>query len=467
MHMRRSLPSAWTRAALLLIAASCGGDDKKALLVDTNTPKDAGLRDDAGHTSSAGSGGKHDAGGGGRGGAGGTLPDGGPAAGDAALSGDDAGEPGETNPCKVAEEQSELTRPIEFLDEAGFAIAPGVTGFGLAYQITGTCVDAVANLSISGSGELGRPGVSFDECNRVYDVSLQHESTGFRLAWTDNTTGRLELYSILLSNELAVQSSAGRKQITMNTLSERGLAQATIAGTGYLAWLQSDSTSKPDLRLQRSDGTGNVRTLVAANSGYEVTRYALAQLGKTTGALAFISEGERSGLWLQPLDEVAAPSGTVTLLNSAAGTANTIDLATRQEDGGAVVYSVSNSEASHDVRFRRLNANGAVVSDEVKITPNASDPSLARLGDGYVIAYRTLPTDKAPQSRVSLTFVTKEGNTRLDSAGRLVSYPIADAGTGGGRITARVSVDGQLLVVFVDGEAGKLRVIRKRLDCAL
>jgi hypothetical protein len=70
-----------------------------------------------------------------------------------------------------------------------------------------------------------------------------------------------------------------------------------------------------------------------------------------------------------------------------------------------------------------------------------------------------------------MAFVSKEGNLQRDSAGRVITYLIAQASTTGGRVTARLSHDGQLLVGFLDvaadGSQGQqLRLIRKRLDCA-
>jgi hypothetical protein len=75
----------------------------------------------------------------------------------------------------------------------------------------------------------------------------------------------------------------------------------------------------------------------------------------------------------------------------------------------------------------------------------------------------------AERGEIRLTFVSKEGNLQRDSAGRVTTYLLAEASTGGGRITARVSRDGQLLVGFLDTTASgqQLRLIRKRLDCAL
>ena len=97
------------------------------------------------------------------------------------------------------------------------------------------------------------------------------------------------------------------------------------------------------------------------------------------------------------------------------------------------------------------------------------DAGLVRVGGGYAVVYRAVPDGGTiTQPEVRLVFVTKEGNLTRDSAGRLVTFPIAAAARDGSRIQVKLSVDGQLFVAFVDGnDAGEntLRLIRRRLDC--
>jgi hypothetical protein len=158
-------------------------------------------------------------------------------------------------------------------------------------------------------------------------------------------------------------------------------------------------------------------------------------------------------------------------LSAAVTTDNAVDLATREEDGGAVIYSVDVG-TRHEVRFRRLSDEGAFLSDEIKVVSGAlegRDASLARLGGGYVVAFRSLPEDPDAKPEIRIMFVTKEGNLQKDSVGRLITYPVTEASASGGRVSVRVSADGQLLIGFLDAtDAGiKLRLLRKRLDCAL
>ena len=123
---------------------------------------------------------------------------------------------------------------------------------------------------------------------------------------------------------------------------------------------------------------------------------------------------------------------------------------------------------------RRLNAEGGFTSDEVKVVTfplQGRDASISRLGGGYAVAFRSINEADPSRSEVRLMFVTKEGNLMRDSAGRVASTLIAEASATGGRVTTRVSRDGQLLIGFLDIDPSngqrKLRLFRKRLDCAL
>jgi hypothetical protein len=150
---------------------------------------------------------------------------------------------------------------------------------------------------------------------------------------------------------------------------------------------------------------------------------------------------------------------------------DTVDLGTRPEDGGGILYSVGIAGVNYEVRFRRLDQQGGFLGDEIKVIGSplqARDASLAHLGDGYVVAYRQLPTGSATRAQLRLAFITKEGNPMRDSVGRLITTPLVDTSTSGGRVTARVSVEGELLVGFVDTDADGgpvFRLVRKRLDC--
>jgi hypothetical protein len=85
------------------------------------------------------------------------------------------------------------------------------------------------------------------------------------------------------------------------------------------------------------------------------------------------------------------------------------------------------------------------------------------------VAYRALPGGDVTAPEVRLTFITKEGNTITDSAGHLVSFPIGPASLADSRTYVSVSVEGEIMVAWIDADpaSGKnqLKVVRRRLDC--
>lgn len=461
-HPRRALPA--SSLSLLLALAGCGKDAGSTSKVPTagagaTAEQDAGMRD-------AGSAGVQapDAAMGGKGGS------------DAAANGDDAGsEPGSMDPtqvCAVAAELSELSLPAGFGEDSGFSLTPGLTGFGVAFKHASPC-DGIHTLPVSALGAYKTPSELLGGCDaRVEDVSLMHVSDGYRLSWVDNSTGSAELQTLLLPEALTPPAELTRTRLTDNALYELRPVQASFGGSGYVSWIALDPDAKTRaLQLRAADASGDVRTLIAATDGYNPTSLALAQLGADGGALAFVSEQKQAGVWLLPLTAAGEARGAPQKLSAAVTTGNTVDLATREQDGGAVVYSIDVGE-SHEVRFRRLSTTGSFLSDEIKLvsgTLQGRDASLARLGGGYVVVFRSLPTSSDPETQIRLMFVTKEGNLQRDGAGRVITYPLASAGATGGRLSVRVSADGQLLVGFVDATASggaQLRLFRKRLDCA-
>lgn len=396
-------------------------------------------------------------------------------AGDASNAEDAGVNPHDMDPaerCAVAEELSELNEPAAFSDESGFVLTPGLTGFGAAWKRGGTC-DSILTLPVSAAGAYKTPNELLGDCSGiVQDMSLLHVSDGYRLMWVDNSTGSAELQSVVLPDTMSAPAELSRTRITNNTRRELRPALATFATQSYAAWISLEPTSNGrELLLQAADGSGEAHTLTSAADGFTPMRLAISQLGKAGGAVAFVSEQNKSGVWLVALTQDGEPRGTPVRLSDGVTTGNTVDMATREEDGGAVLYSIDVG-AMHEVRFRRLSEEGAFLSDEIKVVSGAlqgRDASLARLGGGYVVAFRSLPVDAQSQSEIRIMFVTKEGNLQKDSVGRVVTYPVTAASPTGGRVSVRVSTDGQLLIGFLDGtDTGiKLRLIRKRLDCAL
>jgi hypothetical protein len=444
-------------AGILVGLSACGGDSGRGPAVVVPR-RDAGTEQDASNAADA------DA-------ASGDAS----ALGDAALPYEEDGGPKEPfdprEDCKVVEERSELAIPVTFGDETGFSITPGLTGFGVAYQ-SDNCA-AINVLPVASVGTYPVPKTLFANCDAVArGVSLLYLGQGYRLGWIDSATGSAELQTLQLPASLDLPASPTRTPLTNNEVRELAPVQASIASTAYLGWISQDDSGARSILLQGA-GASEPRTLVASDKSYVPLRLALAQLGDSTGALAFVSEEQKKGVWLVRLSATGEPSEPVQLQEGVTA-GNTVDLATRTEDGGALVYSLELG-GRQEIRFRRLNTLGEVISDDVKVVTfplQGRDASISRLGGGYVIAFRSPRNDDPERADIRITFVTKEGNVQRDSAGNVASYVIAEASSTGGRITARVSSDGQLLVGFLDSapagaQGAQFRLLRKRFDCAL
>ena len=453
-----------------LLLGGCGKDETTKPPPVVVGPEDAGPDASSEDGGGSGGGGSGAAARGGSGGKAGTTGGRGGSGAD-----DDAGtDPNTLDPteaCKLAEENSRLELPVKFGTEAGFAIAIGVTGFGVAYD-AGEC-GTIGTLPVASSGMFAEPMKLLGDCARIQDVSLLRVSDGWRLGWIDNATGSSELQSALLSDELGLHADSTRDRITNDMLREHAPVGANIAGTPYLAWISEDLTNNQrQISRKRLDGDGNVEILLPFDADRRPISLALAQVGRENAALAFVTEEGERGVWLQALDDSAKRVGDPVLLTEFVTAGNSVDLATREEDGGGVVYSIDVEGANHEVRFRRLDKDGKLLGDEVKVVGSplqGRDASVARISGGYVVAYRQIPISTDDKSEVRIAFITKEGNVMRDGVGRLLTYAIADADPNGGRVTVRVSVDGQLLVAFLNGagDDNKLVVVRKRLDCTL
>lgn len=371
--------------------------------------------------------------------------------------------------CSIANDES-FEIAVPFVRD-GFAIAPGHTDFGLAHLRDADCKHGIDGAVVSSSSGVPTPHTVLEGCDTMRDVTLAGLPDGYQLAWTDNFTNSIELHTLKLDTELNVPEGLERTTLTQNALFERNPVAAALNGEPLIAWVGDDS-GKRRILVQRPGGTAV--EVVQEAAGHQPIELALSQVGPENMAVAWVEEVANRGVWLLPLDAQAAPLGEPLRLTDFAAPGSTVDIAGRHEDGGSLVYSVGIDLATYEVRWRRLWADGTPRGDELKVVSSplqAKDASIARLGGGYVIAYRAIPDGRViTEPEIRLTFVSKDGNLSKDPQGRLVSFPITPAARDGSPIQAEVSVDGQLLIAFVDGsdsEQNVLRVLRRRLDCPL
>ncbi|HEX7481651.1 MAG TPA: hypothetical protein VF331_27850 [Polyangiales bacterium] len=385
---------------------------------------------------------------------------------------DDAGPP-EINPtqaCSVAADFSNYTTKTDLPTEGGFALTPGPTGYGLVFGLrsAGSVINALDSMPVDSAGKFGTVATVLNDAVFT-DVALLWNPSGWRMAWVDNFAGSREIETIALSNALKVPSNAMRTTLTNNSLQESRPVLADIAGVPLLAWIASDAKGVARISSARLDAAMKVVDLLPAGPGHTPASLALARMGKAGAALAWVEDAtsKARGVWLQRIDDTGKLLGAAVQMSDQVSVGNSVDLATRDDVGGAALYSLTLGGGNHEVRFRRLDATGAFTGQDVKLIGDglqATDASFARLGGGYVVVYRALPGGTVTKPSIRFMLISKEGNVTRDAHGNLVTYPLADSTGAGGRTRVQVSTDGQILVAFLDG-SGNLRLARQRLDC--
>jgi hypothetical protein len=375
--------------------------------------------------------------------------------------------------CAIGEEDTWSTQ-VRIFDEGGFSLVPGPIGFGLAFRGTRVagCAQTLEVMTLGAAMGFGEPRPIDTACSVITDVSLLGTADGWRVAWVDNFTNSEELHTLALDADMNVEQGAVRETLTSNAgKRERKPVLREVAGRPLAAWISEDVASKArSIQTQLLDGMSAARIVLDEGAGETPEAIALAQMSTDGAALAWVGPLASPGVWLQPLDATGAAGGERVKLSDKVAASSSVDMATRL-DGGAVVYSVE-VDGSPQVRFRRLDPAGKPLASERSIIGpplRAQGASIAPLGGGYAVTYRALPGGGIDATQVRLTFVTKEGNLLRDAGGRLRSFHIGDATMAQGRTAVSVSVDGELMVAWLDADLASgenvLKVVRRRLDC--
>jgi hypothetical protein len=361
---------------------------------------------------------------------------------------------------------------VEIGDEGGYALVPGQTGFGLAYRALGNmnCAREIDVAHVPASSGFPEPHSVLPDCNAIRDVTLLGLQDGWRVAWIDNFSGTAELHTLMLDLDMNVADGESRMQLTRNDLFERRPVLAQVEGQTLLAWVGEDpSSGKARITTQQLQ-SGQRTDVVKEEDGHKPQALALAQMGMKAAAIGWVGPEENPGVWLLKLDANGAAVDAPIQLTDKVAVSSSIDLANRF-NGGAAIYSIE-LDGLPQVRFRRLDENGQPLADERTIVGpplRAQSASIDTLGGGYAVAYRALPGGPVTDPEVRLTFVTKEGNVIRDPGGQLVSFPIGAATTAEGRTYVAVSVEGEIMVGWIDADptSGKnlLKLVRRRLDC--
>lgn len=369
------------------------------------------------------------------------------------------------------------SQDVPFGDEGGHAMVPGGTGFGVAYRADDGC-DLIHGTFVASTGPLpqGHGLIGADVCTVYRDLALLRDGDRWWLSWVDNLTGSAELHARSLSADMLMAGPIVR--VTDNGVAERRPVMADAGMGPLLAWIEGDGERGIMVRAL-ADTNGDSRTIVSPGGDHRPTRLALSAMGGELGAaVAWVNEEGDRGIWVQPLTPEAEAVGSPVELTDFASAGSTVDVAARTrggdaELGGAAVYSVIVDGESAQVRFRRLDREGQPVEVERTLVGRplrATDASITELGDGYVVAYRALPDGAEVLSpEIRLLFVTREGSVARNPSGRPVTHRVAGSAMTGGRVSVRASIEGQLLVSWLDFNPNTgqnaLKMVRRRLDC--
>lgn len=376
---------------------------------------------------------------------------------------------------------------VDFSEEGGFALVPGLEGFGLAYSSTGgqTCSNNIALMPIPASSGFPDPRFLLSEtsCSLTGDVALVSKSDGYQVAWVDNSTGTDELFSAPLTSAFKREERDAHAQVNPKSdvlEPERKPALCEVDGRIIVTWfVKGDQLSAGDAIYSRVLGTDDVHEIIPVTAGHRPLALSLATMSKEAAALVWVSTGTQPAVWLQRLDKDGLPfdDEAPILLSELVAPSSSVSVATRAGDsgGGAIVYSVV-ADGFKQIRFRRLDPMAAPFandSERVLIASplQAEAASLYGLGGGYVVTYRAVPAGIITTPEVRLTFVTKDGSTQRDEAGHLVSFPIEACSASGTRTTTAVSNEGQVMVGWIDSPDDSssnnkiLKLVRRRLDC--
>jgi hypothetical protein len=380
--------------------------------------------------------------------------------------------------CEISQLDS-ITVPVSFGDEGGYALSASTSsGFAMVVNATSMtgCTSNIGVALLPSMGALPSPTPILPDCKITRDVAILGVSGGYHVAWVDNATETAELHRVLLDKELKPMGKLTRTTVTSSAeeLEVRPVL-AQVSSRPLLTWITRNAeANQRGVMAQFLDGDETETfEILGADEGHDPQALAVSRMSiEGRGALAWVGPQSNPGVWLQPLDDTGHPEGGPIKLTSRVGASSSVDLAPRV-DGGGAVYSIV-IDSLPQVRFHRLDEDGMPRGDEralVSPPQRAQDASIAGIGGGYAVAYRELPSAGQAAAEIRLMFISKEGNVTRDDQGRAFSFLIAESSLATGRTTVEVSLDGVLMIGWLDaaptGSGNVLKVARRSLTCAI
>lgn len=395
------------------------------------------------------------------------LPDGGPGdgGGDAGDGGTDAGDGdggggdvGVGDGGCMLEMNFELgsdsrmnTRPVE--------VAAGADRFAVTWSSSPEVFEDIFVQVIPARGA-PMPLVNLtDDTSISRSSNIESVGTQFLATWFDNEAG-FEIKTRPLGPDGSPTSAD--QPISNNDLRDDEPALQRIEGGVMGVWVEDDvvaGTRVLRTRVLSDSGAPMAAARTVTGAGSSPARPVLSRLGLDVLAAWVDASGFPV---VQRIDATGAAVGTPVQIGAMANAAGTVDIYSNVL-GGAVVWDVIVGGVRPEVHFMGLDSEGAPTGDERILTlapEQGRDPSIASLAGGFVVAYRAVMDDDITEPTLRGALVDVFG----DVVGSFDAGPLTD---GGGRLTARASADGTVLVAWSDVTVFGTQFKAARIVCTL
>lgn len=290
-------------------------------------------------------------------------------------------------------------------------------------------------------------------------------ATSQRFALLYRTGSRLEVRvlqpntsPVTLSEQLAAPDPEGDggERFALTSLTDRFVA----------AWSESGASGALGVFVQALDLEGKPhgppRALddVAARAPRDLQ---LARLDGGRTLLAWHEQDEAGAgrVMAQPLDDQLEPERAPVQLSKNTVSEARFELGARELSAG-VIYQAREGGVRDTVKFRRVDPRGVVSEDElsvVKAPARARGGAIAAFGQGYAVAYRSLPSLGIDEPNIRIAFIDQHGRVVYEDQ-------LATTSEDGGRASVSASADGHLLVGWTTTHpSGAATTHAVQLDC--
>jgi hypothetical protein len=163
----------------------------------------------------------------------------------------------------------------------------------------------------------------------------------------------------------------------------------------------------------------------------------------------------------QPLNDELVPERDPVQLSKNAVSEARFGLGARELSAG-LIYQAREGGVRETVKFRRVDPQGVVSEDELSVIKppgRARGGAITAFGQGYAVAYRSLPSLGIDQPNVRIAFINQHGRIVHETQ-------LAETSEDGGRASVSASADGHLLVGWTTTHpSGGATTHAVQLDC--